>query len=97
MYIGEGEGTSDGPERLIAQSEAAGALHGHSVVTPDKNLAEILRAAGLSVTETIRPTSAAIAQLGWNKLQRGEVVSPVDLEANYIRRSDAEIFSKSSS
>ena len=33
----------------------------------------------------------------WQKLSAGETVSPEHLEANYIRRSDAEIFSKPAS
>ena len=41
--------------------------------------------------------SDAIARLGWKKILAGETVSPETLEANYIRRSDAEIFSKSRS
>jgi hypothetical protein len=32
--------------------------------------------------------------LGWRKIQAGDTVSPEQLEANYIRQSDAEIFSK---
>jgi hypothetical protein len=32
--------------------------------------------------------------LGWRKIQLGETVLPEELEANYIRRSDAEILSK---
>ena len=36
---------------------------------------------------------AAIAQLGLHKLLRGNTVSIEELDANYIRRSDAEIFS----
>jgi tRNA A37 threonylcarbamoyladenosine modification protein TsaB len=41
------------------------------------------------------PRSDAIARLGWEKIRKGETVSPEDLEANYIRRSDAEIFARS--
>ena len=40
-----------------------------------------------------RPNAATIAGLGLHKLLRGEVVSVEELDANYIRRSDAEIFS----
>jgi hypothetical protein len=40
------------------------------------------------------PNSGVIARVGWEHLQRGEVVRPEDLDANYIRHSDAEIFSK---
>jgi tRNA threonylcarbamoyladenosine biosynthesis protein TsaB len=40
------------------------------------------------------PGGAAVAWLGWKKLQEGQAVMPEKLEANYIRRSDAEIFAK---
>jgi len=40
--------------------------------------------------------SDVIARLGWKKVSAGETVSPEALEANYIRRSDAEIFARSS-
>jgi tRNA A37 threonylcarbamoyladenosine modification protein TsaB len=66
-----------------------------SVVTPDLVLAELATAAGLSVT-TLSPISAAdVARLGWQKIQRGETVTPDQLEANYIRRTDAEMLEKS--
>jgi len=44
-----------------------------------------------------RPGSIEIATVGWRKLKAGETVSPEQLEANYIRRSDAQIFSKPAS
>jgi tRNA threonylcarbamoyladenosine biosynthesis protein TsaB len=40
-----------------------------------------------------RPTAATIAALGVHKSLRGETVSIEALDANYIRRSDAEILS----
>jgi len=61
-------------------------------------LAETVRAAGIAAgiqVELIEyPNSGVIARLGWERLQRGQTASPEDLEANYIRHSDAEIFSK---
>lgn len=41
-----------------------------------------------------RPRSLEVSALGHRKLQAGQTVSPEQLDANYIRRSDAEIFSK---
>jgi hypothetical protein len=35
--------------------------------------------------------------LGWHKVQSGETVGPEQLEANYIRRTDAELLEKSGS
>jgi tRNA threonylcarbamoyladenosine biosynthesis protein TsaB len=81
-------------ERLLTSEEFLSAAAGKSVFTPDAALAETLRAAGVDVTLSDYPNSALIARLGWDRLQRGETVRPDELEANYIRRSDAEIFSK---
>jgi hypothetical protein len=67
------------------------------VVTPDSVIAEAATAAGLSVT-TLEPISAvAVARLGWRKIHSGDTVTPEQLEANYIRRSDAEMLEKSRS
>jgi len=64
------------------------------VATPDEKLAGIAREAGISVLQ-IEPLSAeTIARFGWRKLQSGETVGPETLEANYVRRTDAEIFAK---
>ncbi len=41
-----------------------------------------------------RPRSLEVSALAHQKLEAGETVSPEHLDANYIRRSDAEIFSK---
>jgi tRNA threonylcarbamoyladenosine biosynthesis protein TsaB len=69
-----------------------------TVVTPDAQVADMVRAAGVSagirVEQIAYPNSGVIARMGWEHLQRGETVRPEDLEANYIRHSDAEIFSK---
>jgi hypothetical protein len=67
------------------------------VVTPDSVLAEAAGVAGLSVS-TLEPISAAdVARSGWHKIQSGDTVGPEQLEANYIRRTDAEILEKSGS
>jgi len=44
-----------------------------------------------------RPRSEEVGILGLQKLRAGETVPPEQLEANYIRRTDAEIFSKPAS
>ena len=82
-------------ERLLSREEFVAEATGKAVVTPDATLAEIARAAGIPVERIECPNSGVIARLGWEHLRRGETVSPEELEANYIRHSDAEIFSKS--
>ncbi|MGO9404371.1 MAG: tRNA (adenosine(37)-N6)-threonylcarbamoyltransferase complex dimerization subunit type 1 TsaB [Terriglobales bacterium] len=81
-------------ERLLSQAEFVAEAAGKSVVTPDGVLAEIARSAGVKAELIDYPNSGVIARLGWEHLQRGETVSPEELEANYIRHSDAELFSK---
>ncbi|MGB9205941.1 MAG: tRNA (adenosine(37)-N6)-threonylcarbamoyltransferase complex dimerization subunit type 1 TsaB [Terriglobales bacterium] len=81
-------------ERLLSREEFVAEATGKAVVTPDATLAEIARAAGIPVERIEYPNSGVIARLGWEHLRRGETASPEALGANYIRHSDAEIFSK---
>jgi tRNA threonylcarbamoyladenosine biosynthesis protein TsaB len=83
-------------ERLLSRNEFLAEAKEFVVVTPDHGLAEAARAAGIRVEQIEYPGSAAIARLGWERIQCGDTVLPEELEANYIRRSDAEIFSKPS-
>lgn len=67
------------------------------LVTPDSTITEEAGRRGLHVKQVEHPRSDAIVRIGWQKIQAGETVAPQDLEANYIRRSDAEIFSSGNS
>jgi tRNA threonylcarbamoyladenosine biosynthesis protein TsaB len=81
-------------EHILTRSEFLAQARGWTVVTPDSVLASATGAAGLSVS-TLPPISAAgIARLGWRKIQSRETVTPEQLEANYIRRTDAEMLEK---
>lgn len=100
IYAGEyevkNETTHAISERLVTKQEflsrsAEGSL---SIVTRDPGLAASAREAGRSVITLEAIDATMIARLGWRKLQSGVNVSPHELEANYIRRSDAEIFAK---
>ncbi|MGZ4813054.1 MAG: tRNA (adenosine(37)-N6)-threonylcarbamoyltransferase complex dimerization subunit type 1 TsaB [Terriglobales bacterium] len=64
------------------------------VVTTDASIATALRERGAEVRVAPRPQSDVIARLGAMKIAAGHVTSPEALDANYIRRSDAEIFNK---
>ncbi|HKM47960.1 MAG TPA: tRNA (adenosine(37)-N6)-threonylcarbamoyltransferase complex dimerization subunit type 1 TsaB [Terriglobales bacterium] len=81
-------------ERLLSREAFVVEAAGKAVVTTDAALAAIARAAGVPVELIEYPSSGVIARVGWEHLQRGETVGPGELEANYIRHSDAEIFSK---
>jgi tRNA threonylcarbamoyladenosine biosynthesis protein TsaB len=95
-YELRGETAQSAGEQLHTKEEVFAATEKMQLVTPDAQLAEAVGAAGLAVTLVEAITASTIAPLGWKKIQAGETVSPEQLEANYVRRSDAEIFSKRS-
>jgi tRNA threonylcarbamoyladenosine biosynthesis protein TsaB len=101
VYVGEYEvpATSGRPprERMLSRSEFLAQSVGWKVVTPDTALAEAARAAGLTVSTLAQLTADVVARLGWLKIQSGETVTPEQLEANYIRRTDAEMLERSGS
>jgi tRNA threonylcarbamoyladenosine biosynthesis protein TsaB len=78
-------------QRLLTFAEFVLANRNRQFVTPDPRLADLAREKGLRVTQVERPRADVIARLGFEKIQAGEVISPESLDANYIRRSDAEI------
>jgi tRNA threonylcarbamoyladenosine biosynthesis protein TsaB len=81
-------------ERLLSREEFLTEAKAEQIVTPDAGLADSAREAGCRVQQIDYPRADVIARLGWERIQSGGTVRPEDLEANYIRRSDAEIFSK---
>lgn len=86
-------------EELLSQPEFVRQLHDGSagnVITSDLSLAELAAAAGANARLQLveRQGSELIARVGLRKLLAGETVSVEALDANYIRRSDAELFFK---
>jgi tRNA threonylcarbamoyladenosine biosynthesis protein TsaB len=83
-------------EQLLSKADFLSAAAESTIATPDLALAAVARDAGLSVVAVAPPNPEMIARFGWKKLQTGETVTPEQLEANYLRRSDAELFVKKS-
>jgi len=73
------------------------------ISTPDPSIFEALAAKVAASNRSKirrnlrRPRSEEVAGIGWQKLRAGQTVSPEQLEANYMRHSDAEIFSRPAS
>ena len=81
-------------EQLLTTEEFMVRMRGARVVTCDGVFAEAAKAAGMSFS-IIEPINAsAIARIGWRKIRAGDTISPEHLQANYIRRTDAEILAK---
>ena len=83
-------------EALLTQEELLARVRqrkGLLLVTPDAAIETLLSQNEVPVTVLERAGSESVARIGLDKIARGETVSVEDLDANYIRRSDAEIFS----
>src|SRR5215472_9897895 len=85
-------------EELLSQSEFVRQLRvgtARNVVISDLSLAELAGAAGANARLRLveREGSELITRVGLRKLLAGETISVDALDANYIRRSDAELFS----
>lgn len=95
VYVGEYEmwpETDAVPrERLLSREEFLTQARGWMVVTPDPALAEVAAAAGLPVSTLKQVSAAEVARTAWRKIQCGQTTTPELLEANYIRRTDAEM------
>ncbi len=65
-----------------------------AVATPDKGVADVLRAGGMEVSLVDPVHANGVARLGLRKLLAGEPADAASVDVNYIRRSDAELFAK---
>lgn len=101
VYAGEYDITAQSvtfcQEKLLSKEEFLSLPDGSVIATPVPSLAEAARAADIPALVIDEIRAEMIAQVGWKKLQAGETVTPENLEANYIRRTDAEIFARPSS
>ena len=99
-YVGDYEVRESGAklvsEVLLNREEFlrfAGARSQAAIVTCDSLPAEWARSAQRAAQIVDHPLADAIARIGIQKLLTGVTESAEELDANYIRRSDAEIFS----
>jgi len=99
-YCGEYDVREQGPALIreflasreeLVQLAAARAL---AIVACEETILALLNERGFSAIRVPRPDSASAVVPGYRKLLAGDTTDVEKLDANYIRRSDAEIFSK---
>jgi tRNA threonylcarbamoyladenosine biosynthesis protein TsaB len=107
VFLGLYEASGENPDRtllmqceeLLTQQDFLATLATErpaAIITSDAALAELAAASHSAVVVVTSPGSEVIARIGARKLLAGETVSVEALDANYLRRSDAEIFFKGS-
>jgi len=77
-------------EELVQHAESR---QNQKIMSPDANVLEYVRSRvhDAKLAQVARPDASTIVQLGWKKILAGQTVSPEELDATYIRRSDAEM------
>jgi tRNA threonylcarbamoyladenosine biosynthesis protein TsaB len=63
-----------------------------SLVTAEEKIVALAAKMNLPVEQVAAPGAELLAALAFSQLDRGIKVRPDDLDANYLRRSDAELF-----
>jgi len=84
-------------EELLTQQDFLATLETERpavIIISDAALSKLASASHSAVVVVTPPGSEAIARIGARKLLAGDTVSVEALDANYLRRSDAEIFFK---
>ena len=79
---------------LWKMEEFASAHAAATIITPDALVAERLLAFGISARVEPRPSAGDVAGYGWRMISAGEATTAELLDANYVRRSDAELYAK---
>jgi tRNA threonylcarbamoyladenosine biosynthesis protein TsaB len=102
----------DGEEYVMTPAEVFEALRNRAagaefaIVTPqpelfsDSRLHDVVSQSVANLNARIEPASSVLApfigQIGFSLAQRGELADPLTLDANYVRRTDAELHWKES-
>lgn len=96
LYELQGGHAASITEQLLADDEFMDEARNPNVAvtTSDEAVAQKLAASGVKVNLVPRPDSSLIARIGAHKLLAGRTTSVEALDANYLRRSDAELFFK---
>jgi len=94
LYDVDGPSATTLREQLLSHQEFVNEAAQPAIaafVTPDDAILNLIP----EMQKLERPGSELVARLGLRKLLHGKTVSVESLDANYLRRSDAEIFFKS--
>jgi tRNA threonylcarbamoyladenosine biosynthesis protein TsaB len=98
VYVGEYElslgATKCLGEQLLTTEGFLARMRGAKVATCDGVFAKAAKAAGITFSVVEPINAGTIARIGWRKIRAGATVTPDYLDANYIRRTDAEILAK---
>jgi tRNA threonylcarbamoyladenosine biosynthesis protein TsaB len=94
FYYGEYVGRRCLREVLMGGEDVRAAVGGGVVVACEAKVAEGLVALGLRVRMVEEPLAGDALPLALGRIEAGDFDDPASLDANYLRRTDSEIFAK---
>ena len=94
FYYGEYAGRRCLREALMREADLRVAIAGGRVVICEAKVAELL--VGLELRMVEEPSAADVLPLALERIEAGDFDDAATVDANYLRRSDAEIFAKPS-
>lgn len=68
--------------------------HGFEIISPDFSALRNLIDGSVPTVTAPRALAGAIARIAWTEFRHGRACDPAEIDANYVRRSDAELFWK---
>jgi tRNA threonylcarbamoyladenosine biosynthesis protein TsaB len=92
FYFGEFVGRHCFREGLMGREDVRAAIAGSAVLVCEANVAEAL--AGLGVQVVAEPLAGHALPVALRRVVAGDFDDAASLEANYLRRTDVEIFAK---
>lgn len=97
IYVGEYRVTAGHAELLRGYIAKLPEFRGErgTLLTPDESIANALRAAGQDIVLVEPVLADGVGRIGLRKLLEGNVADAATVDVNYMRRSDAELFHKS--
>jgi tRNA threonylcarbamoyladenosine biosynthesis protein TsaB len=81
-------------EQLMTKADLLAAVNDSELITPDTGLAESAMQNGLNVIKLQRPRADGIAFTAWDRFRAGQIVSPENLDAKYIRKAVDPVMGK---
>jgi len=100
MFVGDHEFSVEfkikrAQESLVGYEEFFDSVHGSraKLFSPDAIVREAANTHSVTIAACLAPEADTFARIGYQKLRAGETTPAETLEANYIRASDAELFS----
>jgi tRNA threonylcarbamoyladenosine biosynthesis protein TsaB len=98
VYLRASAGVAGENAERLADVEAlkSAGLAGRQVAVCNVAVAELVRAAvpDVKLVDCLEPTALDAVKIAWPRILAGEFAEPLAMDGNYLRRSDAEIFSK---